>query len=256
MTSNDYAAIARQAIATAAASESAYASALETLRATARDAYAATADAVDRHGVKAATIAKGAPVSAATIGDYLRAGRMDSTAWLRLDAVRGKSGKAYATLHGLIGGARQGIDPATGKGYGFGAIDALIADARIAHDALPIADGATAPDPARVARVWSAVVTRLADMAAERKAASTTPPPAPPVPPVVKDDADADDDAPVTLDEDMPPTADARVARLAAECHAVADILAGGAAVSREALAALYRAQRELSQVLDAAAAA
>jgi hypothetical protein len=235
MTSKDYAAIARQAIATASASESAYASALETLRANAKAAYAATVDAVDRHGIKASMVAKGSPVSDATVGDYLRAGRMHETAWLRLDTVRGKSGKSFSTLHGLIGGARQGINAETGKGYGVGPIDALITEAQAATVALPIVEGTGAPDPARVARVWSAVVTRLADMAAERKAAKSTPPapPAPPVPPVTPD-TDT-----VTVDADVPASADARVARLAAECHAVADLLASGAPVSREALAAL-----------------
>ncbi len=243
MTSKDYAAIARQAIATASASESAYASALETLRANAKAAYAATVDAVDRHGIKASIVAKGSPVSDATVGDYLRAGRMDQTAWLRLDTVRGKSGKAFSTLHGLIGGARQGVNAETGKGYGVGPIDALITEAQAATVALPIVEGTGAPDPARVARVWSAVVTRLADMAAERKAAKSTPP-APPVPPVTPD-AET-----VTVDADVPASADARVARLAAECHAVADLLASGAPVSREALAALYREASGLASVL------
>jgi hypothetical protein len=247
MTSKDYAAIARQAIATASASESAYASALETLRANAKAAYAATVDAVDRHGIKAATVAKGSPVSDATVGDYLRAGRMHETAWLRLDTVRGKSGKAFSTLHGLIGGARQGVNAATGKGYGVGPIDALITEAQAATVALPIVEGTGAPDPARVARVWSAVVTRLADMAAERKAATPTPP-APPVPPVTPD-TDEDTDL-VTVDADIPASADARVAKLAAECHAVADLLASGAPVSREALAALYREASGLASVL------
>ena len=250
MNSKDYAALAAQAIGATVNAESALQSAAESLRVAARAAYAATVEAIDRHGVKAATVAQGSPVSAATVGDYLRAGRMDETAWLRLDQVRGKSGKAYASLHGLIGGARQGIDATTGKGYGVGPVDALIDKARADHDALPLVEDTGKPDPARVARIWGAVVSRLADMAAERKGASVTPPATPPAPTVEP----GEDDAPVTVEvEDAPPTVDARVARLAAECHAVADLLAGGATVSREALAALYREASALAMVLGEA---
>lgn len=243
---------AQAAIKSALASENVLASATASYVADIRAAYAAVVAAQD-NGVNDSDMATGLPVTATTVGDYGRAGRMNASAWDRLPVVRTKTGRTYGSMHALIGSARQGKDTTTGKAYGIKPIDALIRKAIADTASLPNVEDTGAPDPARVARIWSAVVTRLSDMAADRPSTKKkdeggkkkdTDPNTDTDP-----DTDTEDTDPVT-GGDTPPVLDGRVARLASDIRGVHVALDGGALVSPEALAALYASARDLVSFL------
>ena len=189
-------------------------------------AYAATRTAQEA-GQTQADIAKGAKVSAATVGDYLTAASVPATAWDALELLPARQGVRFTTVHSLIAGAR--------KASGTPAVREIIADASSKVRAIPSEDGA-APDPERVAKVWAAAMRKLWEASAKAKAkpepaASTEP-----------------KGATTEPTEPEAPTLNARVLKLAAECGAVRLALSGGGTVDRKALAALQRESAQLAR--------
>lgn len=236
MSTNKALTVAVAAIRDAIDTEAALVAAVTGMRSAWATAYAATRTAQDA-GQTQADIGKAAKVSPATVGDYLTASGIHTSAWDVLETLPARQGVRFTTLHSLVAGAR--------KASGTPAVREIIADASAKVRDIPREDGA-APDADRVARVWGAAVRKLWDASAV-KAKKVTPPPPPPntgeggtgeggeggttTPPVVTD------------------TLHARSLRLAAECGAVRLALTGDASgVSRDALVALQRESAALAR--------
>ena len=196
-------------------------------------AYAATRTAQEA-GQTQADIAKGAKVSAATVGDYLTAASVPATAWDALELLPARQGVRFTTVHSLVAGAR--------KASGTPKVREIIADASAKVRAIPSEDGA-APDPERVAKVWAAAMRKLWEASAKAKAkpepVATTEPTGATTEPTEPKPEPTEPEA---------PTLNSRVLKLAAECGAVRLALSGGGAVDRKALAALQRESAELAR--------
>jgi hypothetical protein len=201
------------------------------------------------NGFTADAIAKALPAgsgckTAATITDMERAGAIDcKAAWVALWAlpVR-KNGKRITTLHGLIAKAR--------KEYGRGAasvLDEMIATATtkarvIVEKASESGDQERGQE--RASATYAALVKALDALTAPVTDEAPTGEDEVPTGNTV-----APDNVQTGMDEDEPPSLDARVLRLAGEANALRTVLvAGGGMVTRDALTALLRATGELSR--------
>ena len=216
------------AIRSAMESEAALVQAQRGMRSAWADAYAKVRTAQES-GQTQATIGKAAKVSAATVGDMLTAAGLHPSSWDVLDVLPARQGVRFTTLHSLVAGAR--------KASGTPAVREIIATAARKAAGVPHEDGVE-PDPAQVAKVWSAAIRKLWEASAAKPKASAEPASGP------QDDASGETDQEdtgadnVAQEASEPPTLDGRLVAFAHEAFALREAIAHGGACSRESLSA------------------